>query len=107
MKINQQVLEKIIREVLAKIKDKPKLLLVYEGTKNTIKIEYLVSKLQDYWQVEVFSSVDNCLYEQSDYQHLALLDVSQDLLVGEHWGLRILRKQLDCKSPSPGLPCSI
>lgn|SRR5579875_549356 len=87
MKINQQIIEKIIREVLAKLADKPKLLLVYEGTKNTIKIEYLISKLQEYWQVKVFSTNDHGLQEQSDFQHLAFLDASQDLLVRGALGL--------------------
>jgi hypothetical protein len=81
MKINQQDIEKIIREVLAKLAASPKLLLVYDGTKSSIKVEYLISKLQDHWQVEVYSTNDSCLHEQSDFQHLAFLDVSQDLLV--------------------------
>ena len=54
---------------------------------NTKKIEYLISKLQDYWQIEVLSFVDNSLYEKADFQHLAFLDVSQDLLARGALGL--------------------
>jgi hypothetical protein len=87
MKINQQAIEEIIRQVLAKLQEKPKLLLVYENKENTKKLEYLISKLQEYWQVEVFSTADNSLYELSDIQNLAFLDVSQDLLVRGALGL--------------------
>jgi hypothetical protein len=87
MKINRQVIEKIIHEVLAKLEAKPKLLLVYEGIKNTIKIEYLISKLQDHWQVEVFSSADNCIFELFDFQYIVFFDVSQDFLVRGALGL--------------------
>jgi hypothetical protein len=87
MKVTQQLLEQIILEVLGQLTAKPKLLLVYEGTKRPEKIEYLISKLQDHWQIEVFSTTDDRLEVQSDFQHLAFLDTSQDLLVRGALGL--------------------
>ncbi|NHM33444.1 hypothetical protein [Neobacillus terrae] len=100
MKIDQQVLEQIILEVIARLNDKPKLLIVYEGVKRPEKIEYIISTLQDSWQVKTCSDTDSCLYEQTDYQHLAFLDVNQDLLVRGAMGLtdtpgsRLLAKAL-------------
>lgn len=87
MRINRETLEKIIREVLARLQDKPKLLLVNDGVNNQVKLEYLLSKLKDHWQVEAFNSADSSLEEQSDFQYLAFLDVSQDLLARGAMGL--------------------
>lgn len=87
MKINQKVIEKIIHEVLVRLQEKPHLLLVYEGTKNQVKLEYLLSKLQDHWHVEVINSAEICHDEQLDFQHLAFLDGSQDLLARGGMGL--------------------
>jgi hypothetical protein len=87
MRINQKALEKIIHEVLAKLQEKPKLLLVNEGARNQVKLEYLLSKLQDHWHVEVFHTAEMSLEDQSDFQYLAFLDVSQDLLARGAMGL--------------------
>jgi hypothetical protein len=87
MKIDQQLLEQIILEVASRIIEKPKLLLVYETTTKTEKIEYLLSKFQDLWQVDVFNTDDDHLKEQFDYQQLVFLDVNQDLLAKGAMGL--------------------
>ncbi|MDQ0199482.1 hypothetical protein [Neobacillus ginsengisoli] len=87
MKIDQQLLEQIILEVAGRLTEKPKLLLVYETTTTTEKIEYLTSKFKEHWRVEVFNADDARLKEQSDYQQLVFLDVNQDLLARGAMGL--------------------
>jgi hypothetical protein len=87
MKVNQNLLEKIILEVVGRLAAKPKLLLVYDGIQNTESIEPLISKLQDYWLVELFSTTDNIVQEHSEFLHLAFLNTNQDLLARGALGL--------------------
>lgn len=108
MKVNQTLLEQIILEVIERltVSEKPQLLLVHNDKPPREQLDWIVSELQEHWQIRLVNGNDaegvddhiEWLFEgrfvggsvdSSDaaLPHIAFLDADQDVIVRGALGL--------------------